>query len=101
MKYRMRLLIGLGLAAAATGCAGRHLPPEPDAYVAADAIGPERAAELAASPAAAWLDDLNSTEMSTLCPRSAWRQPGTADRGGPLPRRPLARSRRFRGVLAA
>lgn len=66
MKHRVRLLIGLSLAAAATGCAGRHLPPEPDSYVAADAIGAERAAELAASPAATWLDDLNSTEMSTF-----------------------------------
>jgi NodT family efflux transporter outer membrane factor (OMF) lipoprotein len=52
---------------AATGaCAGRHLPPEPDSYVAADSIGAERAAELAASPAATWLDDLNSSEMSAL-----------------------------------
>ncbi len=42
------------------------MPPEPDCYVAADAIGAERAAELAASPAATWLDDLNSTEMSAL-----------------------------------
>lgn len=66
MKYRMRLLIGLGLVAATTGCAGRNLPPEPDSYVAADAIGAERAAELAASPAVTWLDDLNSTEMSTF-----------------------------------
>ncbi|MCL4715134.1 MAG: TolC family protein [Hyphomonadaceae bacterium] len=62
----MRLWIGLGLMAAAGSCAGRNLPPEPDSYVAADAIGAERAAELAASPAATWLDDLNSTEMSTL-----------------------------------
>lgn len=66
MKPGMRLWIGLGLAAAASSCAGRHLPPEPDSYVAADAIGTERAAELAASPAATWLDDLNSTEMSAL-----------------------------------
>jgi NodT family efflux transporter outer membrane factor (OMF) lipoprotein len=42
------------------------LPPEPDSYVAADAIGAERAAELAVSPAATWLDDLNSQEMSAL-----------------------------------
>jgi outer membrane protein, multidrug efflux system len=62
----MRILIGLGLAAAAAGCAGRNLPPEPDSYIAADAIGAERAAELAGSPAATWLDDLNSTEMSTF-----------------------------------
>lgn len=66
MKHGVRLWIGLGLMAAAGSCAGRNLPPEPDSYVAADAIGAERAAELAASPAATWLDDLNSTEMSTL-----------------------------------
>lgn len=66
MKYGARLWLGLGLMAAVGACAGRNLPPEPDSYVAADAIGAERAAELAASPAATWLDDLNSTEMSTL-----------------------------------
>lgn len=66
MRHGVRLWIGLGLMAAAGSCAGRHLPPEPDSYVAADAIGAERAAELAASPAATWLDDLNSAEMSTL-----------------------------------
>lgn len=66
MKHGVRLWIGLGLMAAAGSCAGRNLPPEPDSYVAADAIGAERAAELAASPAATWLDDLNSAEMSTL-----------------------------------
>lgn len=66
MGKGVRLLIGLGLAAAVNACAGRHLPPEPDTYVAADAIGAERAAELAASPAATWLDDLNSVEMSQL-----------------------------------
>jgi NodT family efflux transporter outer membrane factor (OMF) lipoprotein len=66
MKYGVRLLIGAGLMAAAGSCAGRNLPPEPDSYVAADAIGAERAAEIAASPAATWLDDLNSTEMSVL-----------------------------------
>lgn len=66
MRNGVRLLIGVSLMAAAGSCAGRHLPPEPDSYVAADAIGAERAAELAASPAATWLDDLNSTEMSTL-----------------------------------
>ena len=66
MKYGARLWIGLGLMAAAGSCAGRNLPPEPDTYVAADAIGAERAAELAASPAATWLDDLNSAEMSGL-----------------------------------
>ncbi len=66
MRQGLRLWIGLGLAAASGACAGRHLPPEPDSYVAADALGAERAAELAASPAATWLDDLNSTEMSTL-----------------------------------
>lgn len=66
MRHGVRLWIGLGLMAAAGSCAGRNLPPEPDSYVAADAIGAERAAELAASPAATWLDDLNSTEMSTL-----------------------------------
>jgi len=52
--------------ALAGSCAGRNLPPEPDSYVAADAIGAERAAELAASPAATWLDDLNAPEMSAL-----------------------------------
>jgi NodT family efflux transporter outer membrane factor (OMF) lipoprotein len=66
MRDGVRFWIGLGLMAAAGSCAGRNLPPEPDSYVAADAIGAERAAELAASPAATWLDDLNSTEMSTL-----------------------------------
>lgn len=66
MKYGARFWVGLSLMAAAGSCAGRNLPPEPDAYVAADAIGAERAAELAASPAATWLDDLNSAEMSTL-----------------------------------
>ena len=66
MNYGARLLIGLGMLAAAGSCAGRNLPPEPDSYVAADAIGAERAAELAASPAVTWLDDLNSQEMSML-----------------------------------
>jgi outer membrane protein, multidrug efflux system len=66
MQRSTRLWISLGLIAAVGACAGRNLPPEPDAYVAADAIGPERAAELAASPAATWLDDLNSIEMSAL-----------------------------------
>ncbi len=66
MQRSARIWIGLGLIAAIGACAGRNLPPEPDSYVAADAIGPERAAELAASPAATWLDDLNSLEMSAL-----------------------------------
>ncbi|UPT63750.1 MAG: efflux transporter outer membrane subunit [Hyphomonadaceae bacterium JAD_PAG50586_4] len=66
MNYGARLIIGLGMLAVAGSCAGRNLPPEPDSYVAADAIGAERAAELAASPAVTWLDDLNSQEMSTL-----------------------------------
>ncbi len=66
MNYGVRFWVGLGLLAAAGSCAGRNLPPEPDSYVAADEIGPERAAELAASPASTWLDDLNSAEMSTL-----------------------------------
>ena len=66
MKNGVRFLIGIGLLAAAGSCAGRNLPPEPDTYVAADAIGAERAAELAASPASTWLDDLNSPEMSAL-----------------------------------
>ncbi len=66
MKRGVRLLIGVGLMAAAGSCAGRNLPPEPDSYVAADAIGADRAAELAASPAATWLDDMNSPEMSAL-----------------------------------
>lgn len=66
MKNGVRLLVGVGLMALAGSCAGRNLPPEPDSYVAADAIGAERAAELAASPAATWLDDLNSSEMSTM-----------------------------------
>jgi outer membrane protein, multidrug efflux system len=64
MKDGVRFWIGLGLMAAAGSCAGRNLPPEPDSYVAADAIGAERAAVLAASPATTWLDDMNSTEMS-------------------------------------
>jgi NodT family efflux transporter outer membrane factor (OMF) lipoprotein len=59
-------LVGAGLLTLVGSCAGRNLPPEPDSYVAADAIGAERAAELAASPATTWLDDLNSTEMSAL-----------------------------------
>ncbi len=66
MKYGVRLLVGVGLMALAGSCAGRNLPPEPDSYVAADQIGAERAAELAASPAATWLDDLNSNEMSAM-----------------------------------
>jgi len=66
MKQGARLLIGLGLMAAAGSCAGRNLPAEPDSYVAADAIGAERAAEFGRSPAATWLDDLNSNEMSAL-----------------------------------
>jgi outer membrane protein, multidrug efflux system len=66
MTNGVRLLVGVGLMALAGSCAGRNLPPEPDSYVAADAIGAERATELAASPAATWLDDLNSAEMSTL-----------------------------------
>jgi NodT family efflux transporter outer membrane factor (OMF) lipoprotein len=66
MGHGARIWIGLGLLAAASACAGRNLPPEPDSYVAADAIGPERAAELAASPATTWLDDMNSAEMSRL-----------------------------------
>jgi outer membrane protein, multidrug efflux system len=66
MGQRARILIGLGLLAAVNACAGRNLPPEPDSYVAADAIGAERAAELAASPASTWLDDMNSSEMSQL-----------------------------------
>lgn len=66
MKYGVRLLVGVSLMAAVGSCAGRNLPPEPDSYVAADQIGAERAADLAASPAATWLDDMNSPEMSTL-----------------------------------
>ncbi len=66
MAKPTRILIGLGLAAAVNACAARNLPPEPDSYVAADAIGAERAAELAASPASTWLDDMNSAEMSQL-----------------------------------
>lgn len=66
MNNGVRLLVGAGLMALAGSCAGRNLPPEPDSYVAANAVGAERAAALAASPAAMWLDDLNSTEMSTL-----------------------------------
>ncbi|MEZ5960064.1 MAG: efflux transporter outer membrane subunit [Hyphomonadaceae bacterium] len=66
MKNGVRLLVGVGLMALAGSCAGRNLPPEPDSYVAADAIGAERAAELAVSPAATWLDDLSAPEMSTL-----------------------------------
>lgn len=67
MRQRVRTWIGIGLAAAAGACAGaRDLPSEPDSYVAAAAIGHDRAAELAASPATTWLDDLNSVEMSAL-----------------------------------
>lgn len=66
MNNGARFILGLGLLAAVGACAGRNLPPEPDSYVAADAIGPERAAELAASPAATWLDDMNAIEMSAL-----------------------------------
>jgi len=66
MNNGVRLLVGVGLMALAGSCAGRNLPPEPDSYVAADAIGADRAAELAASPAATWLDDLNAPEMSAL-----------------------------------
>lgn len=66
MKNGVRLLVGVGLIALAGSCAGRNLPPEPDSYVAADAIGAERAADLAVSPAATWLDDMGSAEMSTM-----------------------------------
>lgn len=66
MRHGVRFWVGLGLMAATASCAGRNLPPEPDSYVSADEIGPERAADLAASPASTWLDDLNSPEMSTL-----------------------------------
>jgi NodT family efflux transporter outer membrane factor (OMF) lipoprotein len=66
MMQRTRLLVGLSLAAVVSACAGRQLPPEPDAYVSADAIGPERAEALAASPASTWLDDVGSAEMSAL-----------------------------------
>ncbi|MBX3511308.1 MAG: TolC family protein [Hyphomonadaceae bacterium] len=66
MQRKTRLLIGLGLMAAAGACASPNLPPEPDSYVAAAAIDAERAASLAASPAATWLDDMNSIEMSAL-----------------------------------
>ncbi len=66
MRQGARFWIGLGLLASAGACAGRNLPPEPDSYVAADAVGAERAAELAASPAVTWLDDLSSPEMSVL-----------------------------------
>ena len=66
MQPGARIVLGLGLAVAVSACAGRNLPPEPDSYVAASALGAERAAELSASPAATWLDDLNSPEMSTL-----------------------------------
>ncbi|MEQ1817702.1 MAG: efflux transporter outer membrane subunit [Terricaulis sp.] len=66
MKNGVRLLVGVGIVALAGSCAGRNLPPEPDSYVAADAIGADRAADLAASPAATWLDDMNSAEMSTM-----------------------------------
>lgn len=66
MSQSARFLIGLGLAAVASACASNTLPQEPDAYVAASALGAERAAEIAASPAATWLDDMNSIEMSAL-----------------------------------
>lgn len=66
MQITSRVLIGLGLMAAVGACASRDLPPEPDTYVAAQAIDPARSAELAASPAATWLDDMNSIEMSAL-----------------------------------
>jgi NodT family efflux transporter outer membrane factor (OMF) lipoprotein len=66
MKTGVRTWIGIGLMVATGACAGRDLPEEPDTYVAADSIGAERAAELAASPAATWLDDLRSAEMSAL-----------------------------------
>ncbi len=66
MKHGARFWMGLGLVVATGACAGRNLPPEPDSYVAADAIGLDGAAELAVSPAATWLDDLNSPEMSML-----------------------------------
>lgn len=66
MRRGVGFWIGLSLAAAVNGCASSDLPPEPDSYLAADAIGPEQAAALAASPAATWLDDLSSAEMSAL-----------------------------------
>lgn len=66
MRTGVGIWLGIGLMAATGACAGSKLPPEPDSYVAADAIGAERAAELATSPAATWLDDLHSAEMSAL-----------------------------------
>ncbi|MDX2274983.1 MAG: efflux transporter outer membrane subunit [Hyphomonadaceae bacterium] len=59
-------LIGVALTAMLAACASPDLPEEPDGYIAASAMGPERAAALAASPASTWLDDLNSPEMSAL-----------------------------------
>lgn len=62
-----RILCGLGLMVAVSACAGRpDLPPEPAAYVAAGQLTPEQAAEIAASPAATWLSDLNAPEMTTF-----------------------------------
>lgn len=54
MNNGVRVWVGLGLLAMAGSCAGRNLPPEPDSYVAADAIGAERptAAETQAAPPA-------------------------------------------------
>jgi multidrug efflux system outer membrane protein len=101
MPSRAALWAGISLAAALSACASPNLPDEPDSYVAANAIGPERVAELAASPASTWLDDLNAPEMSALArealagspnlqiaeatTRAArWRARGTAG-GGLLP----------------
>lgn len=66
MNSAARLWVGLSLMALTSACAGSKLPEEPDSYVSAEAIGAERAAELAASPAATWLDDMNAPEMSSL-----------------------------------
>ena len=67
MQSGARILIGLGLMAAAAGCAGSpDLPSEPDSYVSAAQLDADRAAALAASPAASWLDQMGSAEMSAV-----------------------------------
>jgi NodT family efflux transporter outer membrane factor (OMF) lipoprotein len=49
---------------AAGGCAGSpKLPEEPDTYVAASELSEERAADLAAAPASAWLAEIDAPEM--------------------------------------
>lgn len=66
-RSRMAAGLAVGVLIGVSACAGRpRLPDEPDSYVAAAAQPAERAAALAATPAANWLDELNAPEMKAL-----------------------------------